>query len=85
MKKAESHSPLKYVTPDDAPTLLLAGAKDDLVPIDHSRKIQAEFAAKKIPNRLFEYENSGHGFTRDDMKRAVTEMAAWFEKHLAEK
>ncbi len=84
MKKAESHSPLKYVTPDDAPTLLLAGAKDDLVPIDHSRKIQAEFDAKKIPNQLIEYENSGHGFVPEDMQKAVTEMAAWFEKHLAE-
>ncbi|TWU08982.1 acetyl esterase [Symmachiella macrocystis] len=83
MKEAESHSPLRYVTPDDAPTLLLAGAKDDLVPIDHSRKIQAEFDAKKIPNQLIEFENSGHGFTPDDMQRSVAEMATWFEKHLA--
>ncbi len=82
MKNAESHSPLKHVTPDDAPTLLLVGAKDNLVPIDHSRKIQAEFDAKKIPNNLIEFENSGHGFAKDDMQRAVKEMAAWFEKYL---
>ena len=85
MKNAESHSPLKQVTPDDAPTLLLAGAKDDLVPIDHSRKIHAEFDAKKIPNKLVEFENAGHGFGGEDMKRAVEEMAAWFEQHLAAK
>jgi len=83
MKNAEGHSPLRHVTPDDAPTLLLAGAKDDLVPIDHSRKIQVEFDAKNIPNKLIEFKNAGHGFNGDDMKRATQEMAAWFEIHLA--
>lgn len=85
MKNAKSHSPLKHVTPDDAPTLLLAGAKDKLVPIDHSRKIQAEFDAKKVPNKLIEFEDSGHGFAGDDMSRALEETVNWFEKYLTAK
>ena len=64
MPSAKLHSPLMQVTPDDAPTLLLAGAKDDLVPIDHSRKIKEEFIKQKITNKLVEYENAGHGFGR---------------------
>ena len=52
MPQAEPHSPLAQVTSDDAPTLLLAGTKDDRVPIDHSRKIHAEFDARQVPNKL---------------------------------
>ena len=84
MKNAEDHSPLKHVTPDDAPTLLIVGAKDDLVPVEHSRKIQAEFDDKKVPNKLTEFENAGHGFAKEDMISAQAEMANWFEKHLVE-
>ena len=38
IKSAETASPLVHVTSDDAATLLLAGDKDELVPISHSRK-----------------------------------------------
>ncbi len=85
MKNAESHSPLKHVTSDDAPTLLLAGVKDELVPVDHSRNIQKEFDAQQVANKLVEYPEAGHGFRGDDMKQAAAEMAAWFESHLANK
>lgn len=85
LRAAASHSPLKHVSGDDAPTLLLAGAKDDLVPIDHSRKLHAEFDAKQVANKLVEFENAGHGFGGADMQRAVVELVAWFEQHLAAK
>ncbi|MBI2481159.1 MAG: alpha/beta hydrolase [Planctomycetia bacterium] len=48
MKDAETDSPLVHVTADDAPTLLLAGDKDDLVPIQHSRNIQSAFETAKV-------------------------------------
>lgn len=85
LPNAKSHSPLLAVTSDDAPTLLLAGAKDDLVPIDHSRRIQKSFDEQKVKNKLVEYENAGHGFGAQDMAKAVAEMAEWFETHLAAK
>src|SRR5581483_650248 len=43
LNNAKQLSPLQNVSSDDAPTLLLAGAKDDLVPVDHSRRIHAAF------------------------------------------
>lgn len=49
-KTAAVDSPLLHVTADDPPTLLLAGAKDELVPIFHSRNIQAAF--KKLALRV---------------------------------
>ncbi|HBJ35763.1 MAG TPA: alpha/beta hydrolase [Planctomycetaceae bacterium] len=82
---AKKHSPLMYVTDDDAPTLLLAGAVDDLVPIDHSRRIHKKFEEIGVANRLVEFPNAGHGLAGEDMKRAVAEMVRWFDTHLAVK
>jgi acetyl esterase/lipase len=85
MANAKLHSPLVLVTADDAPTLLLAGAKDELVPIDHSRRIRDAFAEQKVAHKLVEFENAGHGFGPDVMPQAVAELVAWFETHLAKK
>jgi|CXWL01.1.fsa_nt_gi acetyl esterase/lipase len=83
MKDAETDSPLIHVTADDAPTLLLAGDKDDLVPIQHSRNIQSAFEAAKVTSELIEFAGAGHGFQGEDAKKATEEMVAWFETHLA--
>lgn len=83
VEEAAPVSPLLQVTPDDAPTLLIAGDADDLVPIKHSRDIQAAFQAKGVKSQLIEIAGAGHGFKGDDAARATQEMAAWFEKQLA--
>jgi len=82
---AKTHSPILYVTDDDAPTLLLAGAADDLVPIDHSRRIHKKFEEIGVTNRLVEFPNAGHGLGGEDLKQAVAEMVRWFDTHLAAK
>ena len=71
MKTAEPDSPLLHVTADDAPTLLLAGDKDDLVPILHSRNIQAAFEKAGVVSQLTEFRGAGHGFQGDDLKRST--------------
>ena len=81
-KTAAVDSPLLHVTSDDAPTLLLAGDKDDLVPIAHSRNIQAAFEKASVNSRLVEFKGAGHGFQGDDAKKSTEEMVAWFLKHL---
>lgn len=83
LTEAKSHSPLLHVTADDAPTLLLAGVKDDLVPIDHSRRIQKAFEENKVASKLVEYPEAGHGFGPKDLGLSVEEMIRWFETHLA--
>ena len=82
MKAAELHSPLVHVTADDAPTLLLAGDADKLVPVEHSRNIQTAFEEKGVKSRLVEFKGAGHGFGGDDLAKAVQEMVSWFETHL---
>lgn len=79
---AAKMSPLLAVTPDDAATLLIAGDKDDLVPIDHSRRIKAEFDARKVPAELIVIEGAGHAFKGEDLKRAQKAMGDFFEARL---
>lgn len=85
LKSAHEHSPLTHVTPDDPPTLLIAGDKDTLVPISHSRNIHKAFDEKKVANKLVEIPGAGHGFQGKDSEKAIAELVAWFEKYLAEK
>ena len=61
-KLAESVSPLLHVTPDDPPTLLIHGDKDDLVKLDNSERILAAFEKEKVPCELIVIEGAGHGF-----------------------
>ena len=82
-KTAEPDSPLLHVTSDDAPTLLLAGDKDDLVPVDHSRNIQAAYEKANVKSQLIEFKGAGHGFQGEDAKKSTEDMVAWFVTHLA--
>jgi acetyl esterase/lipase len=84
MAEAQAISPLLHVSPDDAPTLLLAGTKDDLVPIDQNRSLQKAFDEQKVANQFVEYPDAGHGFGPKDLEQAVGEMVGWFEQHLTE-
>jgi acetyl esterase/lipase len=83
-KLADSVSPLLFVTPDDPPTLLVHGDKDDLVKLDQSQRILAEFKEAKVPCELIVIEGARHGFGGKDAERAGHALVAWFEQYLAE-
>jgi acetyl esterase/lipase len=80
--KAPDYSPILFVTPDDPPTLLIHGDKDDLVPISNSQRIYEAFQQNKVKTQFITIEGAGHGFRGDDAKRATTAMVAWFEQTL---
>lgn len=80
--KANDYSPLAHVTADDAPTLLVHGDKDELVPIWHSQKIAAAFGDAKVPAELITIEGAAHGFNSEGKKRMESGMVDWFNKHL---
>lgn len=84
--KEESVSPLLKVTSDDAPTLLIHGDKDLLVPIEHSTKILTALEAAKVPSKLVTIEGAAHGFSPKQNQETVSpEMLGWFEKYLSAK
>ncbi len=81
--RAPEFSPLMHVSADDAPTLLVHGDKDELVPIWHSQKIHAAFGKVSVPSELLTIEGAAHGFDAEGNKRMMTAMVQWFEKHLS--
>jgi dipeptidyl aminopeptidase/acylaminoacyl peptidase len=82
LEAAKKHSPLRHVSSDDPPTLLLVGAKDELVPISHSENIQKAFEEASVTSKLVVYENSGHGFSAADQPEVTKELVEWFRSHL---
>ncbi|OHB66678.1 MAG: peptidase S9 [Planctomycetes bacterium RBG_13_63_9] len=83
--KAADCSPVLHASEDDPPTLLVHGDKDELVPLDHSQKMLAEFKEKKVPCELLVIEGAAHGFAGKDGKRATEALVGWFKKHLAKR
>jgi acetyl esterase/lipase len=80
--KAPDYSPILFVSPDDPPTLLIHGDKDDLVPISNSQRIYDAFQQNKVKTQFITIEGAGHGFRGDDGKRATAAMVSWFEETL---
>lgn len=76
-------SPIRHVSPDDPPTLLIHGNKDERVPISQSEQIFAVFQQEEVSSDFLVIDGAGHGFTGEDADRANTSAAAWFGKHLA--
>lgn len=74
-------SPVNYVTAKMAPTLILHGDADKLVPIQQARLFEKKCQEKGAPFQLIVREGRDHGWpemTKDDM----TVCADWFAKHL---
>lgn len=82
LEQAKAHSPLEHVTPDDPPTLLVVGAKDELVPMSHSENIHKAFQEQKVASDLVVFDEAGHGFGPKDGAKASAEMVKWFQEHL---
>lgn len=83
-------SPVLNVSPDDAPTLLIHGAVDLLVPIENSQQMHAELQAKRVPSELVALADVGHGTAatpaaRQELGKLTSRAVAWFDQHLAAK
>lgn len=83
LDQADDFSPILHVTPDDPPTLLIHGDKDELVPLDHSEKILVEFEKQNVPAELLVIEGAAHGFRGENGEKAAAALGSWFKKHLA--
>jgi acetyl esterase/lipase len=85
-KLAPDVSPLLKVTEKSAPTLLIHGDKDLLVPIEHSKNILEAFEKSKVPAKLVTVEGAAHGFDQKQNQEIVAPaMMEWFEKYLGKK
>jgi len=80
--EVDAVSPLRHVSPDDPPTLMIHGDKDTLVPLWHSEKMRDALKAQGVATDLLTIKGAGHGFRGEDAQRGNAAWVAWFEKHL---
>ncbi len=82
-KRNDEFSPLRQVSKVDAPTLLVHGDKDELVPISHSENIKEAFSKESVPCELVVIKGAAHGFNAEGNKVMFESMRDWFKTHLA--
>jgi len=75
-------SPLNWVTPDAAPTLLIHGTEDNYVAFEQAEWIYDRLKAAGVEVELLRLEGAGHGFKGEDAARAESAMFAFFDRHL---
>ena len=76
-------SPNQHVDSKSAPTLIVHGTVDDIVPIDQSRRFQQSLQKAGVETKLVELEGEGHGFLQPkNQKRWLDEMADFLVGHL---
>jgi acetyl esterase/lipase len=84
-KHVKEVSPIHYISPDDPPTLILHGDKDQTVPIKEGHALHAGFKQRGVTTNMIVFPGAGHSFQGDDARRATMAMADWFSKHLTGK
>ncbi|HLJ12144.1 MAG TPA: alpha/beta hydrolase [Planctomycetaceae bacterium] len=76
-------SPVYHVSSDDAPSLIIHGDADTLVPIQQAELIIEGFKKANVPCELVVKKGAGHGWA--DLGKDLTIIADWFDKYLAKK
>jgi acetyl esterase/lipase len=77
----KSISPLYFVTAGDAPTLIVHGDSDKVVPLSQSQKIIDKFIESNVPCALKIKNGADHGFW-NDMTSYAAMFADWFDQYL---
>ena len=75
-------SPLNWVTPDAAPTLIVHGTEDKYVAYEQGVWMRDRLQACGVEVELLTLEGAGHGFKGADAEKAEQALLAFFEKRL---
>jgi acetyl esterase/lipase len=77
---ARAISPITHVSPDDAPTLIVHGDADPLVPLQQSETFVARMKEAGVEAKLVVKPGFGHGWLT--LGRDLADFADWFDAHL---
>ncbi|HEY1172947.1 MAG TPA: alpha/beta hydrolase [Verrucomicrobiae bacterium] len=80
LDKAAKASPMRYITPDDAPFYILHGDKDDMVPVEHSKWLHEALLKAGVESTLYIVPNKGHAIGAP--REAHQQITAFFNRHL---
>jgi acetyl esterase/lipase len=75
-------SPVSHVTKDSAPFLLFHGSKDQLVPVDQSRRLAERLKSFGVPVRLVVLEGERHGFRDAHNQECMRQMMEFLGERL---
>lgn len=78
----KSISPIYHVSKTTAPTLLIHGDKDKLVPVQQSEIMAAKLKEAGVPVELVVKKGAEHGWPT--LLLELGQLADWFDKHLKE-
>lgn len=73
-------SPIAHVDPEDAPTLILHGDRDELVPIQQSETMIEALTGAGVTAKLVVKPGAGHGWPT--IVQDLDAFADWFDKYL---
>ncbi len=73
-------SPVNFVTPQTAPTLIIHGDADNLVPIQQAQLFIDKARAAGVPAKLVTREGKQHGWP--EMGQDLPLLADWLDEHL---
>jgi dipeptidyl aminopeptidase/acylaminoacyl peptidase len=83
MDKAAENSPVLHVSAEDAPSLVIMGGRDELVPPKHGNWIEEAFQREKVKHKLIILPEAGHGLEGEENRATVIrEVVGWFDEHL---
>jgi acetyl esterase/lipase len=80
--EAAEYSPIRFVSPGAAPSLIVHGDADTSVPIVEGETMHAALAKAGASASFIRIEGAGHGFASADLERVNAAMVQWFEQHL---
>ena len=78
-------SPITYVSKGDAPTLMIQGTKDPLVPHDQAYRMADALTAAGVPGRVDLILGAGHGWGGAELTRTADITYAYFDSILKKK
>jgi acetyl esterase/lipase len=76
------YSPIRFVSPGAAPSLIVHGDADTTVPMVEGETMQAALTKAGVPASFIRIEGAGHGFEGANLDRASAAMVRWFEQYL---
>ena len=77
---AHDISPIYHVSSESAPTLIIHGDKDDLVPLQQAEVFIAKLKETGVEGKLVVKQGAGHGWP--DMQKDLSQLVDWFDGHL---